>query len=216
MIALITDICASVTPIRLKSTNTDEAIREIVSEHSNVLNKCGLPDEWLTEYALKDLDDHVHVNIFTSSQGFHSVTRNLDDHVPEWHVNIRLYQWWACFSLYESDDEIVTAYILDSSKAQSSHTGLFFSPCGEHLAFDYTETSDDSLRLAVYDTICKGLVDFNDDTHDAYSPEWVMDNKHVMPEITEIMDGLLYCEWWNDRCCVDFSQLRLYIFENRK
>lgn len=195
MIALVTDICASVTPLRLKSTDTDEAVREIVSEHSDVLNKCGLSDEWLAKYALQDFDYYD----------------------PEWHINIRLYQWWACSSQYESDDEIVTAYILDGSKAQSSHTGLFIGPCGDYLAFDYNETTDDSLRLAAYDIICKGLLDFNDDTHDAYSPAWVMDNKHVMPEITELMDGCLrYCEWWNDRCCEDFSQLRLYIFENRK
>jgi hypothetical protein len=31
---------------------------------------------------------------------------------PNWGKNVRIFDWWACYSIYESDDQIVTAFLI--------------------------------------------------------------------------------------------------------
>jgi hypothetical protein len=193
MIALITDICARVTPLMLSSLDTESAIQEIILNHRNLLTQSGLTPEWIDRYAYEELE--------------------LCD--PQWEANIRIYTWWACYSQYESDDEIVTAFVADTSKAKTTHTGIFFSPCGEFVVFEYNEVSQEDLRLAIYGRIQEGLTDFVTDTQEAFSPAWVDRNHENMPMIENVMRGLRFCQWTGDCKYEEFNLLRLYLIENR-
>jgi len=176
----------------LASSDSDDAIREIVRDHRSVLLRCGLSASWIDAYGLEDLGATV----------------------PQWQENVRIFTWWFCPTQYESDDEIVTALIVDSRKTRASHTGIFLSPCGEYLAFECVGRNPrDRFRVA-YKRIRDGLVDFNDDTREAYPPAWVDANKDAFPELTVVLPGIEYCEWRSDLGHEDFNHLRLYLFEN--
>jgi hypothetical protein len=193
MIALILGTYTPITPLILSSFDTESAIKEIILNHRNLLIESGLTPEWLDQYAYDELD-------FCD---------------PQWEANIRIYTWYACYSQYESDDQIVTAYIADTSRSTKSHTSILFASTGESLIFEYDETSQNDIRRAVYGKIREGLLNFTSDTQEAFSPAWVDQNQNHMPIIENLMKGLRFCQLEGDSKHEEFNSLQLYLIENQ-
>ena len=194
MIALLIDLYGIVTPLCLTANNTDDAIREIVQTHRNVLVQCGLTDEWINE----------------------NVYKVLTDEDPEWRENVREYFWYARHPEYDSYDQMAAPLIVDPARAKTSHTGLLVGTSGENVVFAYDEAGPESLRLAAYAALRQGRAIFIENTQEAFSDEWIDANKEKTPPLLSVMPGLRYGELHSDRGDEDFGTLRLYIFDNRQ
>ena len=192
MKALITDICATVFTLELKADEAEQALMEILSNHKEILVKAGLTPEWLAENGEDDL---------------RYVT-------PEWDENIRIHTWWACYSSYESDDQIVTAFIHDPKRTKTRYTGMILSPCGEYLIFLSDAEDPPSVWSDVYGRIQNGLTYFPDNTQQAFSTEWVRRHERDKSGFQAVSDGLFYAERTGDGPYKEFNLLRIYLFDN--
>jgi hypothetical protein len=81
MDVLLTDICARALIIELAAGSTDDGILEILDAHQDELIRLGLTHEWLQENGKSDIPYFA----------------------PQWDKNVRIFDWWACYSIYESE-----------------------------------------------------------------------------------------------------------------
>ena len=113
MDVLLIDMCARALIIELAAGNTDDGILEILDEHQDELIRLGLTHEWLQEYGWSDIPYFV----------------------PQWDKNVRIFDWWACNSFFESDDEIVTAFLVDPRRTNAENTLIFLAEDGGYRVY---------------------------------------------------------------------------------
>ena len=192
MHALLTSMDAKVFVLTLTATHTDAALREIAKEHRGILLQCGLDDAWLDKFAYDALEME-----------------------PQWDGHVRQFCWWACNSNEESDDKVVSIYLIDGVCAKTSHTGFFIDSDSTCIRMDVDMSSADALQQATYDRLRLGLTTCAEDTQKCYSPEWVAEHELHMPPMLQIAPGIQLYQWRSDRGDEDWRDLRLFVFQNK-
>ena len=182
----------NITLLELAAFDADQGIQEILDRHLDVLVNAGLSVEWLLKYG----EDY----------------RRQD---PKWRENVRIYDWWEQYGIYESDFKNVYVYIVDPQKARSAYTGIIFSPNGEYLIFSIWAYSLSRVDPEIYNRIDEGLTDFIDDTQEIFSKDWVSRHRKDKIEWKSVSGGHSDAYISAGEGDEDFNYLRIHIFDNR-
>lgn len=192
MIVILNGGFPEIYPLVVNATSLDRAIVEVVTDRTEILTALGLTKSWLDEYGLKDFDTAEHL----------------------WTENVLCHEWWACYSEDESDDRIVHALFIDSSRATKRFTGLLFGGCGEYTIFSFNEDSSGDIAGIVYEHMEAGLYDIVYDSAVAFPHHWFVAQNRKLPQARRILPSVQRYDWIGVNPYPEFNVLQLYVIEN--
>jgi hypothetical protein len=194
MDVLLTDICARALTIELAAENTDDGILEILDEHQDDLIEMGLTHDWIQENGWSDIPYIVH----------------------QWNKNVRIFDWWACYSMYESDDQIVTAFLVDSRRTGVENTLIFLAESGEYKV--YQSDLHDIKEVLVdiqWQLAAKGFEWEVVDVQEAFSRRWLLSDFLAPDKIEKINDRVRRIQWAPGYDQNEWARLRCFVFSNK-
>jgi hypothetical protein len=195
MRALLVDDFAHTEVLDLAAGDTDEALFEILEKYKETLIRMGLSYDWLSENGPGDNP------YFT----------------PQWTHNVRVFEWGACYSHYESDDRFVNVFVVDSRRAKTAHTVIFVAQDGEEkiYASDLVDIPDVLVDLQ-WQLADRGFEWSLEDTEAVFSRRWVLSGLLAPEKTDQIRDGVWQLTWAPGFPENVFGRLRCFIFRNNQ
>jgi len=194
MDVLLTDICARALIIELAAGNTDDGILEILDAHQDELIRLGLTHEWLQENGRSDIPYLT----------------------PQWDKSVRIFEWWACYSIYESDDQIVTIFLVDSRRTSAETTLIFLAEDGEYKVYQSDMHNLRDLLVDIQWQLAEGGFEWEvEDIQAVFSRRWLLSDFLAPDDIVKINDRVRRIQWAPGYDENAWARLRCFMFRNK-